>query len=288
VAKTIGCLLAFGLIAGVSVTVDAQRPDQPRRFEVESIRPSPRPEPNRFGFPVMSRFRIEPGGRVVASQITLRELAWRAYDVQPFQMSGGPDWVGEDRFEFAAKAEDGFTGGADDIRAMLQSLLADRFGLVVRTERKEMPVYALVLARRDGKLGEQLHPSKIDCAAVRARRIRGTPSQADSDPDCALAMSLNGPTMTAQFVGETMAGIARMLTGPDTQRVVIDQTGLAGTFDGALAFTPAPLPGFPPLPGADSGTSIFTALQEQFGLRLQSDRAIVDVLTVVSAQKPVE
>jgi uncharacterized protein (TIGR03435 family) len=280
-------LLVFGLIA-LSITLDAQRPDRSRHFEVASIRPSPRAEPNRFGFPVMSRFRIEPAGRVVASQITLRELAWRAYDVQPFQMSGGPDWIGEDRFELAAKADDGVAAGADDIRVMLQGLLADRFGLVVRAERKEMPVYALVLARRDRQLGEQLHSSKIDCAAIRARRLRGTSSQADGDPDCTLAMSLNGPTMTARFVGETIAGIARLLTGPETQRVVIDQTGLAGTFDGALAFTPAPLPGFPPLPGADSGTSIFTALQEQFGLRLQSDRAMVDVLTIVSAQKPVE
>jgi uncharacterized protein (TIGR03435 family) len=231
----------------------------------------------------MSRFRIEPGGRVDASQVTLRELAWRAYGIQPFQMSGGPDWIGEDRFELTAKAEDGFAGGADDIRVMLQSLLGDRFGLVVRAERKEMPVYALVLARRDGKLGEQLHPSNIDCPAIRARRLRGTPSHADGDPECTLAMSLNGPTMTARFVGETPAGIARLLTGPDTQRVVIDHTGLAGTFDGALAFTPAPLPGFPSLPGADSGTSIFTALQEQFGLRLQSDRAMVEVLTIISA-----
>jgi len=289
VAKTIAASLIWScLLAGLSQPLDAQRADRSPRFEVASIRPSPRAEPNRFGFPVMSRFRIEPGGRLTASQITLRELAWRAYDVQPFQMSGGAEWVGEDRFELAAKAEDGFAGGADDIRAMLQSLLADRFGLVIRAESMEMPVYALVLARRDGKLGEQLHPSKTDCAAVRARRTRGQPSQATDDPDCNLAMTLEGPTMTARFVGETMAGIARLLTGPDTQRVVIDETGLAGTFDGALAFTPAPLPGFPPLPGSDNGTSIFTALQEQFGLRLRSDRAMVNVLTIVSAQKPIE
>jgi bla regulator protein blaR1 len=264
----------------------AQQSDRRAQFEVASIRPSPRAEPNRFGFPVMSSFRIEPGGRITAAQITLKELVWRAYGLQPFQVGGGPDWTTEDRFEVAAKAADGFTGGVEEIRVMLQSLLADRFALTVGSESKEMPVYVLVLARRDRKLGDQLRPSTIDCAAVRARQARGP--KADGDPDCTLSMALSGATMTARFVGETMDGIASLLTGPDTQRVVINRTGIEGKFDGALAFTPAPLPGFPPLPGSDSGTTIFTAVQEQFGLRLQPDRAPVTVLTVVSARKPIE
>jgi uncharacterized protein (TIGR03435 family) len=92
--------------------------------------------------------------------------------------------------------------------------------------------------------------------------------------------------MTMRFVGETMDGIARLLTGPETQRVVINKTGIDGTFDGALAFTPAPLPGFPPLPGSDAGTSMFTALQEQFGLKLQPERGPVPIVTIESAQKP--
>jgi bla regulator protein BlaR1 len=268
--------------------VAAQQSDRRAQFEVASIRPGPRAEPNRFGFPVMSSFRIEPGGRITAAQITLKELVWRAYGLQPFQVGGGPEWTTEDRFEVAAKAPDGFTGGVEEIRAMLQSLLADRFALSVRAESKEMPVYVLVLARRDGKLGEQLRPSTIDCAAVRVRRTRMPRSKTDADPDCNLSMTLSGATMTARFVGETMDGIASLLTGPDTQRVVINRTGIEGKFDGALAFTPAPLPGFPPLPGSDNGTSIFTAVQEQFGLRLQPDRAPVTVLTVVSARKPIE
>jgi uncharacterized protein (TIGR03435 family) len=183
----------------------------------------------------MSSFRIEPGGRVTATQITLRELVWRAYG-----------------------------------------------------ESTEMPVYVLVLARRDGKLGDELRPSRIDCAEVRARRSRGHQPPADTGPDCNLSMTFSGATMTARFAGENADGIARLLTAPDTQRVVINRTGLAGTYDGTLALTPAPLPCFPPLPGSENGTAIFTAVQEQLGLRLQSDRAPVTVLTIVSAQKPVE
>jgi uncharacterized protein (TIGR03435 family) len=115
-------LLSVAAISGVSIGVFAQHSDRKLQFEVASIRPSPSTEPNRFGFPVMSSFRIEPGGRVAAAQITLRELVWRAYGLQPFQVGGGPDWATEVRFEVAAKAADGFTGGADEIRVMLQSL----------------------------------------------------------------------------------------------------------------------------------------------------------------------
>jgi uncharacterized protein (TIGR03435 family) len=279
-------LLAVAGIACLSIGVAAQQSDRPQ-FEVASIRPSPRAEPNRFGFPVTSSFRIEPGGRITAAQITLRELVWRAYGLQPFQVDGGPDWTTVERFELAAKAGDAFTGSVEQIRVMLQSLLADRFALAVRSENKEMPVYALVVARRDGKLGERLRPSTIDCAEVRARRSSAQPPQADGS-DCSLSMTLSGITMTARFTGENGDGIARLLTGPDTQRVVINRTGLPGTYDGTMAFTPAPLPGFPPLPGSENGTSIFTAVQEQLGLRLQSDRAPVTVLTIVSAHKPVE
>ena len=275
-------------MACLASAVASQQGDRRAQFEVASIRPSPRAEPNRFGFPVMSGFRIEPGGRLTAARITLRELVWRAYGLQPFQVGGGPGWATEDRFEVAAKAADGFTGGGEEIRLMLQSLLADRFALAVRSESTEMPVYVLVLARQDGKLGDELRPSTIDCADVRARRSRAQQPPADTAPDCSLSMTLSRATMTVRFVGENADGIARLLTAPDTQRVVINRTGLAGTYDGSLAFTPAPLSGFPALPGAENGTSIFTAVQEQLGLRLQSDRAPVTVLTIVSARKPVE
>jgi bla regulator protein blaR1 len=257
-------------------------------FEVASIRPSPRAEPNRFGFPTRSTFRIEPGGRITATQITLRDLVWRAYEVQPFQIDGGPAWVSEDRFDVAAKAEDGFAGSSADIASMLRVLLTERFKLVVRTESKEMPVFALVVTRRDGRLGDQLRQSTIDCAAVRARRKPGVAPTDAAERACELSMRLSGPTMTMRFEGETMNGIARLLTGPETQRVVVNKTGVAGTFDGELAFTPTPLPGFPPLPGSDAGTTMFTALQEQFGLKLQPERGPVPIVTIVSAEKPME
>ena len=278
--------MIVAVCAGLSV-ISAQVPAvQPGTvFDAASIRPSPRAEPNRFGFPVRSTFRIEPGGRVTASQITLRDLVWRAYEVQPFQVAGGPAWVGEDRFEVAAKAPEGFTGRNSDLAAMLRALLIERFTLVVRTETTDMPVFALMTSRRDGRLGDQLRRSNIDCAAVRARRKRGVTPADGSEPACDVSMRLSGPTMTMRFEGETMEGIARLLTGPETQRVVVNRTGIDGTYDGELAFTPAPLPGLPPLPGADSGTTMFTALQEQFGLKLQPERGPVPIVTIEGAEK---
>ena len=283
---------ALGLIAVIATasTLIAQTspPQSAAAFDVAAVRPSPRAEPNRFGFPVPSTFRIEPGGRVTASQITLRDLVWRAYEVQPFQVDGGPPWVGEDRFEVAAKAADGFAGGSGDVASMLRTLLADRFRLVVRTESKDMPVLALMTSRQDGRLGNLLRRSKIDCTAVRARRQLGVRPTDGSERACDLSMRMSGPVMTMRFEGETMDGIARLLTGPETRRVVVNRTAIEGTFDGELAFTPTPLPGLPPLPGGDTRTSLFTALQEQFGLKLQPERGSVPIVTIESAEKPRE
>ena len=89
------------------------------------------------------------------------------------------------------------------------------------------------------------------------------------------------------FQGESMDELARLLTqAPETRRMVTNKTALAGTFDGALSFAPEPLPGFPRLPGSADGVSVFTALQEQLGLKLEVERGPVDVLVVDSAEKP--
>src|SRR5262245_29871583 len=280
--------LFFCCAMGVSVAALGQStpPKTAPMFEVASIRPSPRPAPNSFGFPVRSSFRIDPGGRITASQITLRELIWRAHGVQPFRLTGGPEWLDTDRFEVAAKPSGGFTGRADDVRAMLRTLLVDRFKLRVSTVTTEQPIYALVRARNDGRLGAGLHPSTANCDVVRARRKPGEPPPQDgSEPDCELAVEMHGGDMTMRFVGETMDGIARLLVGPETRRLVINKTGIAGTFDGVLSFAPSPLPGLPSPPATANGVSMFTALQEQFGLKLLSDRGAGDVLTVGSVQK---
>jgi uncharacterized protein (TIGR03435 family) len=92
-------------------------------FEVASVKASPRPEPNPFGFPVGATIRTLPGGRLTATQATLRDLIRRAYDVLDVRISGGPEWIGTARFDIVAAAETGKGGTAQELQRMLRSLL---------------------------------------------------------------------------------------------------------------------------------------------------------------------
>jgi len=216
-------------------------------FEIASIKPSPSPRPNRFGFPVLPSIRFEAGGRVNATQATIRDLILRAYDLLPFQLVGGPEWMNSARFDVAAKAESGFSGGTAEIQAMLRSLLGDRFKLRVHTENREAPVYHLVLANREGKLGPQLRRSSVDSAAMRAQQPTAAGQQGvESDCQPAFDASVKDGTITMKLKGESLTALARLLSSPETRRVVLDKTEVEGTFDGVLAFVPEPLPGLPP------------------------------------------
>jgi uncharacterized protein (TIGR03435 family) len=229
--------------------------------DVASVKPSPPAPLNRLGFPTRALIEIGAGGRISATQATLIDLIRRAYNLQPFEVEGGPEWASSDRFDVTARGD-------------LRALLADRFKLRVRTETRDTAVYLLVPARSDRRLGPQIRPSTVDCAAAGA--------------DCAPAFDANmsGGTMIMKFKGETMGGLARLLVGPNTRRPVLDRTGIAGTFDGELSFAPEPLPGLPPFPQNADAVSLFTALQEQFGLKLEAGRGPGEVLVIEGAEKP--
>jgi uncharacterized protein (TIGR03435 family) len=176
---------------------------------------------------------------------------------------------------------------------MVRSLLADRFQLAVREETREMPMYALIVNRADGQLGPQLTASTTDCQALMAAARRGGgpppgPPLPGERPQCGMRAGFG----ELRGGGMGLAEVARFLSG-QLQRVVEDRTGLTGTFDFDLTFTPdqmpqgPPLPGAPPLPAADpNGPSIFTAVQEQLGLKLESVRGPVRVLVVERIERP--
>ncbi len=178
---------------------------------------------------------------------------------------------------------------------MMRALLADRFKLAVHTESRELPIYALTLARRDGKTGSQLRPAAVDCVAMFAARGRGgpppAPPQPGERPPCGMRL---GPGNLSGG-GVTMAQLSTTLS-QFVQRVVVDRTGLTGNFDIDLTWTPDQLPqgrGEPPpgvqLPPIDpNGPSIFTAVQEQLGLKLDSQRGPVDVLVIDRVEQPTE
>ncbi len=115
----------------------------------------------------------ETPGRASLTNVSLRTLIQVAYQVQPRQLVGEPDWVNNSRFDLLATTSG--SASVAEMRMMLRPLLEDRFGLVVHTETREVPVYALILARRDGKLDPNLKVSTTDCQANGARPLDTAP-----------------------------------------------------------------------------------------------------------------
>jgi uncharacterized protein (TIGR03435 family) len=163
-------LLVFALALAANVfALAAQSPDRPK-FEVASVRPSQSGD----GFVSVG---IQPGGRFNAVNVPLRLLIRNAYRLQDFQIVGAPDWISSQRYDIVAKAEGDFGpaspgGPISSGQLMLQSLLEERFKLAAHGETRDLPIYALVVARSDGKLGPQLRQSTTDCQAIAGARGR--------------------------------------------------------------------------------------------------------------------
>ena len=175
---------------------------------------------------------------------------------------------------------------------MLRTLLADRFKLVMHKETKELPIFELVVARQDGKLGPQLRPAAVDCAARAAAAARGEkPPPASSGPPGPGSCGISMNPVSVSGGGATMEMLAGILEGP-SQRLVIDRTGLTGNWDFAVKYTPERSqlpPGVePPVPIDWNGPSLFTAIEEQLGLKLRPSRGPVEVLVIDSVERPTE
>jgi uncharacterized protein (TIGR03435 family) len=285
---------AFMLAPGASSVMRAQTASDNAgkpKFEVASVRQNMNDDGK-----VM--FGIQPGGRFNAHNMPLWELIRQAYAVQRTQLVGMPDWAETARYDITAKAEGdipraGPGAPAGPLNFMMQDLLADRFKLRAHRETREMPTYALMLARSDEKLGAGLRASTVDCAAVmRGRGGRGAPAPGPPPPGERPACGMRVAPNQVLAGGVPLAQLTQMLS-QFTQRIVVDRTGLDGIFDIDLTFTPdrlpqgPPPPGAPPLPSIDpNGPSLFTAVQEQLGLRLESERAPVEVLVIDHVERP--
>ena len=276
-----------------------QQPNPNLTFEVASIKPA---APQAMGR-MQGDWSGGPGtrdpGRVRFTDMTLRMLIMRAYDMQRFQVSG-PAWMENRRFDVIANVPDGAT--RDDVKTMLRNLLADRFKLKLHKESKEVPVYELVVGKGGIKIKE---------AAQAAGPAEAAGSAAPALPQRDKAGFLRTPhgQLGIQGIGNgrarmqgdavTMARLTDTL-GMALGRPVVDKTGLTGVYDISLDFSPEGLGPGPKGagPGAgggiaaetprdmnDSGPTLFTDIQEQLGLKLESRKGPVDVLVVDSAEK---
>ncbi|MBI4266643.1 MAG: TonB family protein [Acidobacteria bacterium] len=259
----------------------AEQTDAPRpAFEVASVKP------NNSGAPRVS-MQTMPGGRFNAFNQTLRGLIRFAYGLQDFQLIG-PGWIDEARFDITASA--GRQPGPGEIQQMMRSLLAERFNLVVHRETRDSPMFALVLARGDGRLGPQLRPSVEGACTPLGPGPPPVPPAGGGPQPCGTTFG-GGGRLTGRAV--TMAQLANNFSN-QTGRVVVDRTGLTGTFDfelesaggrgGGLGPLP-PQPGEPP-PPPDDRPALATAIQEQLGLRFESTRGPVEVTMVDRVEQP--
>ena len=264
-----------------------QSPGEALAFDVASVKPN-------ISGDMRVSVQAMPGGRFTATNAPLRTLVREAYAVQGFQLSGGPGWLDSDRFDIVAKSERHPT--PLQMRVMLRALLAERFRLSVHTDTREQLLYALVLARTDGKLGPHIRPTGADCAQapewlgtgpppVRPPPLPGSPrSFGGTGEDAPCRSAGPGPGGAMRFRGITLEAFANFLAMP-VRRPVIDRTGLSGDFDIELEMSaelgpPPPPPGMPDQVDRTFAPSIFTSLQEQLGLRLESQRGPVDVLVI--------
>ena len=270
----------IGVLLLAVATLNAQGPPPLADFEVASIKP------NVSGAFAVSMLPAPDGVNFV--NMTVRQLILRAYQIQDFQLSGGPDWINAERFDVQARRPANAPASQNPI--MLRRLLADRFKLTVRQEMHERPVFALVFARADRRLGPRLQKASVDCqqvvaAAVKAGAGPGAEPRVNGGLGCATSIR---PGEVAAG-GTPLSRFATMLSGLVNQ-IVVDRTGLTGTYDIELSWTAEPLrdpaPGVALPPVADDG-SIFTAVQEQLGLRLEPQRGPVDVLVIERIERPV-
>ena len=253
-------------------------------FEVASIKP----DKSGTG---MTTLRTTPVG-FSASNISLKALIQQAYGVEENQILGAPSWLGSERYDIEAKVASSDTDALHDLnpdqrRIMLQPLLADRFQLKVHTELKDLPVLALVVAKGGPKLHEA-KPGDTYPNGLKGFDGPGGPGM----------MLMRPGQLTAQ--GVDLWFVAKQLS-QQLGRTVQDKTGLTGKYDFTLQWKPdrdpSPMPGAPPAgeqgPGATLSTdsseaSIFTAVQEQLGLKLESRKAPVEVLVIDHVEAPSE
>lgn len=264
------CTIAAGCVVLITPTVFAQAPAAPTSspakaltFAVVTIKPAASPNGGWRAWPT-------PDG-YTAANVSLLKLVGEAYCIyDPKLLTGGPAWIDTDKFDLEAKVDSADIPNAKGLNYcqrsnMLQPLLAERFRLKVHFETKDFPVYNLVIAKGGPKF-QQTKPGDISNTAL------GTPA--------CLHRRTNPSNYLA--VGCRPGDLDNLLLY-NTGRTVIDKTGLTGVYDLELHWTPDNTPADSPAAGYPS---IFTALQEQLGLKLEPATAPLDILVIDSAEMP--
>jgi uncharacterized protein (TIGR03435 family) len=253
------------LLAMVFAGAAIAQPARPAftEFEVAAVKPA---EPNAVG----RWIRMQTVHQLVAHNSTLLYLIAPAYNVSPHAVSSGPAWVDADRFEITAKAPGEVRPNWDEQMAMLRKLLADRFQLTFHREPRELPAYVLTVAKGGSKLKESTPSAE---------------APPEGPPPLVFVVAPDVVRMNAR--GVTIAEVVSVMQRAALPHSVLDHTGLTGRYDFDLEFAPdeTVFGGVLKAPDATK-PGLFTALQQQLGLRLESTRAMVDTIVIDRAERP--
>jgi uncharacterized protein (TIGR03435 family) len=270
--------LVLSVVLGgvVAMSSAAQISDQKLAFEVASVKPAAKEE-------LGSEIRTDPVGRLMITNMPLRAMIMYAWQLKRSQISGSKGWIESQGYDIVAKSDRAATDA--EIKGMLRALLVERFQLVVHGETAEQTAY-LLGAAKPGKVGPGL--IEVDsCSELDAARVA---PEASKLPPVACGSFLRGRSWmkgTAVALSNVVEALSAILDG-----TVMDETGLRGRYNLAVEWTPATVL---PAAAADStiaapvdntGPTIFTAIQEQLGLRLQAQKRPVEILVIDKATQP--
>jgi uncharacterized protein (TIGR03435 family) len=270
----------------VTITGSSLIPAQTPAFDVASIRPTL----------AAGEVTIQPryNGRFTADNAPLRALVTRAFGIHDSQLIGAPGWLAAERFNVDARVEPAPAGGPEALMPMLQTLLAERFRLRVHNETRELPAFVLTVARADRRLGAQIRPTEVDCTQATQLTADQVRAQVrDGWPPC-------GMVYTVQYVAQAATGLANRsrvrrsgismkdfatTLQTNVDRPVVDRTGLEGRFDVEYSFATAS-----DIAAGISGNQpmLVVALEEQLGLKLESQRSPVPVVVIDAVERLIE
>jgi uncharacterized protein (TIGR03435 family) len=267
--RTIATTVAAAVLISSALGAQLQPADVANpTFDVVSVKPNKSGDGG-------GRIGGQPGGRWTAVNVSAAGLILTAYQPKVDELPGAPSWVLSERFDVDARAT--FEPTREQERIMLRALLTDRFKLAAHYETQERSIYNLVLARADGRVGPQLRRIDIDCATYKQPTVAsGQPATPADEPRPCTHRMRGGATLSIVSGGRTMQYFGDLISGY-AARPVLDKTGLTGYYAFALDFGLG-----------NDDLSVFTALQEQLGLKLEPARGPVDILVIDHIERPTE
>src|ERR1035441_6188702 len=246
------------------------KPEKPMALDADPAFDVATIKPNTSGESTLRQLTVN-GRNFVLRNGSLADLIGFAYNVQKKQIVGGPDWMDKDRYDIGGVPDKEGAPSVEQMRIMIRKLLADRFKITIHHDKREMPAFVLTAAKTEPKLARS--------------------ESQDTRPNVGMRPAANGMTLFVQ--NTTQADFATVLQMLVLDKPVVDQTGITGRYDISVTFTPddsqfngRPPKGPPLAEGTEPAPALYSAIQQQLGMKLSQEKTQVDVIAIDHVDKP--